>query len=299
MGNPSLNPAFDQSLRLMYSSFNATRYSSFNVGLSGSITKDALVSNSIYDVTGKEYRQTVNSEKAPFSTRANIMFNTPIIKNRLQFNTRSEVGYIQKYGYSDRSGISSPFVSEESDLLRLGILSNTQTKNVSERLSLTFTTDVIEFGARGSVEYNKTQNNLNLNKSQETKDWTGAGNVNLHLPYNFTVSNDISYTTRQGYSSFDQNELVWNASVDKSIFKKQGTVSLKMYDILHQKLNIRETIGDNFRELSRYNTLTTYVMLSFTYRIAKFGGGATGTDMMRGRHNGHGGPDGFGRGPEM
>ncbi|MDD4713254.1 MAG: outer membrane beta-barrel protein [Bacteroidales bacterium] len=298
MGNPSLNPSFDQSLRLMYSSFNATHYSSFNVGLGGSITKDALVSNSIYDATGKEYSQTVNSEKAPYNVRANIMFNTPIIKNRLQFNTRSEVGYDLNYGYSDRSG-SSPFVSGDSTLLRLGDLCQTQTKNASESLALTFTTDVIEIGARGSVKYSKTKNNLSLNKSQETKDWTGAGNVNLHLPYNFTVSNDISYTTHQGYSSFDQNELVWNASVDKSVFKKQGTISLKMYDILHQKLNIRETIGDNFRELSRYNTLTTYVMLSFTYRISKFGGGATGADMMQGHRGGFGGHGGFGRGPEM
>jgi len=295
MGNPSLNPSFDQSLRLMYSSFNAERYSSFSGGLRASYTKDALVTNSIYDTTGKQYSQTVNAEKAPFSAGANVMFNTPVIKNRLQLNTRSEVNYQQRFGYSDRSGTSSPFISEGN--LRLGNLSKTINKGANQSLSLTFTTDVIEIGARGTVQYSITQNNLNLNKSQETTDWTGAGNVNLHLPYSVTIANDLSYTTRQGYSSFDQNEMVWNASVDKSLFKKQGTLSLKLFDILHQKLNVRESIGDNYRQLSRFNTLTSYFMLSFTYRIAKFGGGAN-ADMFRNGddHHGRGGYRGGGGG---
>jgi len=293
MGNSSLNPSFDQSLRLMYSSFNAEHFSSFNAGLNGSLTKDALVTNSIYDATGKQYSQTVNSKNAPYNASANIMFNTPIIKNRLQFNTRSEVGYEQRFGYSDRSGLSAIFDSNGD--LRLGNLSKTQKTNANQSLSLTFTTDIVEIGTRGSVRYTKTQNNLNLNKSQETKDWTGSGNVNLHLPYNLTISNDLSYSTRQGYSTFDQNELVWNASVDKSLFRNKGTVSLKLFDILHQKLNVRESIGDNYRQLSRFTTLTSYFMLSFTYRITKFAGGASGSDMFRGGGN-RGGGEGRSRG---
>ncbi|MDD4921797.1 MAG: outer membrane beta-barrel protein [Bacteroidales bacterium] len=286
MGNSSLNPSFEQSLRLMYSSYNAERYSSFSAGLNGSYTKDALVSNSIYNLTGKEYRQTLNAEKAPFKGSAGIMFNTPIIKNRLQFSTRSDIGYEQRFGYSKRSEF--PFIQGDSTLLIKGDLNKTQIKNAGESLSLTFTTDVIEIGARGSVRYTRTQNNLNENKIQETTDWTGSGNVNLHLPNSFTISNDISYTTRQGYSSFDKNELVWNASIDKSLFRKQGTISLKMYDILHQKLNVRESIGDNNRQLSRFNALTSYAMLSFTYRLSKSVGGATAGGMMRGRQGGYG-----------
>ena len=296
IGNPSLNPSFEHSLRLMYSNFNAERYSSFNAGLNGSYTRDALVSNSIYDLTGKQYNQTVNSEKAPFNANANIMFNTPIIKNRLQFNTRSELGYQQRFGYSDRDGGNMPY-NDSTQTLILGKLNKTQTSSASENLSLTFTTDAIEIGLRGSVRYSNTQNNLNENRNQETVDWTGAGNINLHLPFNLTISNDLNYTTREGYSTFNKDEWVWNASIDKSLFNKKGTLSLKFYDILQQKLNIRESIGDNFRELSRSNALTSYFMLSFTYKISKFGGGASGADMFRGRrgeYDGSRGPGGFG-----
>jgi hypothetical protein len=296
VGNMDLNPSFEQSLRLMYSSFNQERYSSFSAGLNGAITKDALVTNSVYDETGKQYSQTVNSEKMPFNASANVMFNTPIIKNRLQFNTRSEISYQQKYGYS----ITTTDI--DADNLILGNLGKTKNAGANQNLSLTFTTDVVEVGLRGTVKYSSTENTL-TNKDQETTDWTGSGNLNLHLPYSFTVSNDLSYTTREGYSSYTKDEWVWNASVDKSVFKKKGTLSLKLYDILQQKLNVSETIGDNYRTLSKYNTLTSYFTLSFTYKIAKFGGGASSADMFRGggRRNGGGmGPGGFGGGgPDM
>lgn len=178
----------------------------------------------------------------------------------------------------------------------MGYLSTTDSWGGSENLSLTLTTDVIEVGMRGSVRYNNTANSLNEGRTQETWDWTGSGNINLYLPHSITVSNDISYTTREGYSTFSQDELVWNASVDKSLFKNKGTVSLRLYDILQQKLSVRESIGDNYRQLSRYNTLTSYFMLSFTYRITSFGGGASSQDMFRGGRGGGRGGFGGGRG---
>ncbi|MCX6307710.1 MAG: outer membrane beta-barrel protein, partial [Bacteroidia bacterium] len=270
IGNPLLNPSFEHTLRLMYSSFNAKRYSSFSAGLNGSLTKDALITNSIYDKTGKQYSQYINAVKAPFKANANIMFNTPIIKNRLQFNTRTEMNFQQRFGYSDRDRTVDAFDADGN--LRLGNLSSTQNGSASENVSVTFTTDLLEVGLRGSVRYSNTQNNLNAGKNQETKDWTGSSNVNLHLPFNLNVSTDLSYTNRQGYSAFDRDEWVWNASIDKSFFRNKGTLSLFFYDILQQKLTIRESIGDNYRQLSRFNALTSYVMLSFTYKINRFGG---------------------------
>ena len=297
VGNPSLNPAFEQTLRLMYSSFNSDRFSSFSAGIFGSFTQNALVTNSIYDATGKEYSQTVNSNKNPFSGNLNAMFNTPLVKNRLQFNTRTELRYSKRYGYSDRSGI--PYLDENHLKLRLGDLSDTKNWGGEQNLALTFTTDVIEVGMRGAVSYSNTENNLNNNTTQETVDWTGAGNLNLHLPYSINISNDLSYTTRQGYSTFDQSELIWNASVDKAVFNKKGTLALRINDILHQRLNISEDVQGNYRQLSRFNTLPSYFILSFTYKIAKFAGGATGADMFKngpdhGRFGGRGGRGGFG-----
>lgn len=53
VGNPGLNPSFTHNMRVMYSRFNSDRFSSIMTGLNASLTKDALVNNSIYDETGK------------------------------------------------------------------------------------------------------------------------------------------------------------------------------------------------------------------------------------------------------
>ena len=299
VGSPSLNPSFTHNMNLMYSSFNQEHLSSLSLGLNGTYTKDALVSNTIYNETGKQYNQTVNAVNAPFSANANIMFNAPIIQKRLQFATQTSLRYNQRFGYSDV--MADSLVYDASDNLKMGKLSNTVTKGANENLNFTYTTDVVELGLRGSVNYNTTRNNLNANKNQETWDYGFSGNLNLRLPYSWTISNDMNYTKREGYSEFSKDEWVWNASIDKSVFKKKGTISLRLNDILRQKLNVMESIGDNSRTLSRSNILTSYFLVSFTYRIARFGGGAGAGDMfrngggMRGR-GGAGGGGGFGGG---
>ena len=270
LGNPTLNPEFNHNFRMFYSSFNDSTFSSFNAMINAQTTKDALTTNSIYDVTGKQYNETVNSGAVPFNVFGNIMYNTPIIPKRLQFNTNTSLTYDQRYGYSKRglSNINTDTVST----LPLGDLSDTRRYSASEALSLTFTTDVLEIGARGNLRYSNTQNNMNTAISQ-TYDWTAAGNIVLHLPYNINIATDLNYTTLQGYSTFDNKQLIWNASMDKSLFNNKAVVSLKMFDILHQQLNIRQTIGDNYIQYSNsLKVLRSYFLLSFSYKINEFKG---------------------------
>jgi hypothetical protein len=199
----------------------------------------------------------------------NIMFNTPLIEKRLHFNTSTSLGINRRYGYSSKN-LNTQSINTDS-LLPIGDLSNTRSYNARQQLSLTFTNDAIEIGIRGSFKYSNTLNNLNPTIAI-TKDWTGAGNLVFHLPYSIDIGTDLNYTTLQGYSGFDQNQLIWNASFDKSFFQNKGVVSLKLYDILHQKLNIRQTIGDNYIQYTSYNTLTSYFLLSFTYKLNQFKG---------------------------
>ncbi|HRZ98220.1 MAG TPA: outer membrane beta-barrel protein, partial [Paludibacter sp.] len=140
-----------------------------------------------------------------------------------------------------------------------------------EAISLTFTHDVVELGLRGSIGYSNSLNNLK-NIETEIWNWSGRGNIVIRFPYNFVLGSDIAYSDRAGYTNMDQSEIMWNASLDKTMFKNKGTISFKANDILRQRLNIRQTVGDNYIQYSSYNTLPSYFMVSFTYKINKFGG---------------------------
>ena len=268
VGNPELKPAFNQSLRMMYTTFNDSTFSSFNASLWGQITKDAFVANSIFDSTGKQYSQTINSTELPVSVNCNIMYNKPLIKKRLHFNTNSSLGLDQRYGYSSR-GLSTQTL--KSDSIPLGKLSNTIRYSASESISLTYTNDLIEIGLRASIRLSETQNNLNTTAAI-TKDWSGGATFMFHLPYNINIGSDLNYTTMQGYSSSPQNQLIWNGTLDKSVFNGKAVIALKLIDILHQQLNIRQSIGDNFIQYNTYNSLPSYFLLSFSYKINDFKG---------------------------
>lgn len=272
VGNPSLNPAFSHNLRLMYNQFNEKSFSSFSTFLNADITKDALVSNRIYDKSLKQYSQTINLENAlPMNLRWNVMFNTPIIQKRLHFNTNTSTGYRTQYSFISR-GVNIDDIN--IDDLILGATSFTRTFNASEEISLTFTHDVVELGLRGRIGYNNSLNNLK-NVETQTWDWMGRGNIVIRFPYNFTLSSDVAYSDRAGYTNMDQSEIMWNAALDKSLFKKKATLSFRANDILRQRLNIRQTIGDNYVQYSRYNTLPSYFIVNFTYKISQFGGRPT------------------------
>lgn len=268
IGNPSLNPAFSNYFRMMYSKFNDKTFSSFNTWVSVRFVKDQLVSNRIYDSTGKQYIQTVNSGEVPLTLNANVMFNTPIIQKRLHFNTSTSGGFESDYGYTAK-GLNPEAI--DPDDFTLGDLSSTREYSGNQMLSLTFTHDVIELGVRGNIRYSNSFNNLS-NKTIETYQWSGRGNVVIRLPYDITLNSDIAYSDRWGFSNFDQNEILWNASIDKSMFKNKGVLSLRWVDVLQQQLNIRQTVGDNSMTFTKYNTLTSYFILSFSYKIRQFGG---------------------------
>jgi hypothetical protein len=274
VGNPSLNPDFSNNLRMMFTTFNDSTFASFNAFLTAQSTKNALVMNSLFDTSGKQYSQTRNSTESPYFINTNIMFNIPIIQKRLHFSTNTSGGYNQVYGYLAR-GLNAQTL--KSDSLPLGNLSSTRRYNVGESISLTFTTDLIEIGLRGGYKYSNTVYNLNP-AIAITKDWNGGGNMMVHLPYNISIGSDINYTTQLGYLATAQNQLLWNASIDKTIFNNAGVVALKVMDILHQQLNIRQTIGDNYTQYNTYNTLPTYFLLSFTYKINQFKGAKNNDD---------------------
>ncbi|MDO9633616.1 MAG: TonB-dependent receptor [Paludibacter sp.] len=280
VGNPGLNPSFSNYLRLMYSNFNEKTFSSFSTWISGNYVKDELVTNRIYDSSGKQYTQTVNAEEKPVSLNGNIMFNTPIIQKRLHFNTSTNLGYNTSYGYN-RKGLNIDEI--DIDNLQLGDTSFTRRYTAQQQLSLTFTHDVIELGARGSLRYSNSLNNLS-DRLTETYDWSGRGNIVIRLPYDLSLNSDIVYSNRLGYSNFDQSELIWNASVEKSMFKNRGVLSVKWVDMLRQQLNIRQVVNDNSVSFTKYNTLTSYFLVSFSYRIRQFGGNASrdGDSRMRG-----------------
>ena len=272
VGNLDLMPAFQHSLHFMFSKFNQETMASMFGGLHGNLTKDALVNNSIYDETGKVYRQTVNAQGLPYDVWADFMFTTPIVKNRLHLNSRTALSFNQRLAYlrKEQSAAEIEAMLAKNEFM-VGDESKTGNLRANEELGLRLTHDVVDFGVKGNITYSRTQNSLSASNVTNTIDWGVTADFVFHLPYNWSLATDIGYNDRWGYNlDGSLSEIMWNASVSKTW--KGATLSLQMKDILNQKKNVLETVGENFVQYQRFNTLPTYFMLSFTYKINRMGG---------------------------
>ena len=271
VGNLGLKPAFRHQLHAMYSKFHAEKFWSVMGGLHGTVTQDALVNNSVYDETGKLYQQTVNAQGIPWNVSADLMFNTPFANKLMQFHTRTEVGYNQRLAYLSREGKSQTINQWiEQNTFALGQESRTGNLRVSESLTLRLTHEIVDIGVVGSATYSRTVNNLSQSSTTNVIDWTVTGDVQFHLPQSWNLSADCGYTARYGYTGLgDVNEILLNASIDKTW--GFATLSLKAFDILHQKKNILQTVGENYVQYVQANTLPTYFLLTFTYKFNRMG----------------------------
>ena len=272
VGNLGLNPAFNHNIFAMYSRFNQEKFSSIMTGLRATLTQDALVNNTIYDQTGKRYLQTVNADMIPWNIGADFMSNTPFCKKMFQFHSRTAVSYNQRVAYVLREQ-DADHIAEmiAANTLPLGEASKTGNFRMSSDLTLRFTHSLVDIGVKNTNIYSLTHNSLNKNNVSHVGDWIISGDVTFHLPKAWNIATDISYTSRHGYEGLtDVNELIWNFSIDKTW--ANSTLTLKVYDLLNDKKNIVQTVNETSVSYQKFNTLPTYFMLTYTYKLNKMGG---------------------------
>ena len=272
VGNLGLQPAFRHNIFAMYSKFNQEKFSSIMTGLRATLTQDALVNNTIYDQTGKRYLQTVNADMIPWNIGADFMSNTPFCKKMFQFHSRTAVSYNQRVAYVLREQDADHIVQLiESNTLPLGEASKTGNFRASSDLTLRFTHQIVDIGVKNTNIYSLTHNSLNKKNVSHVGDWIISGDVTFHLPKAWNIATDLSYTSRYGYEGLDDvNELIWNFSVDKTW--ANSTLTLKVYDLLNDKKNIVQTVNETSVSYQKFNTLPTYFMLTYTYKLNRMGG---------------------------
>ena len=272
VGNLGLNPAFYHNIFAMYSRFNQEKFSSIMTGLRATLTQDALVNNTIYDQTGKRYLQTVNADMIPWNIGADFMSNTPFCKKMFQFHSRTAVSYNQRVAYVLREQNADEIAQMiESNTLPLGEASKTGNFRMSSDLTLRFTHKIVDIGVKNTNIYSLTHNSLNKKNVSHVGDWIISGDVTFHLPKAWNIATDVSYTSRYGYEGLtDVNELIWNFSIDKTW--ANSTLTLKVYDLLNNKKNIVQTVNETSVSYQKFNTLPTYFMLTYTFKLNRMGG---------------------------
>ncbi len=266
-GNPDLKPAFNHQLNIRYMNFIPEKNSSITFFGNGGYTFNDIVSSTFTDLETGRKETTYKNVDGNWNANGRLMLNLPLRNIKFSVFSMSSAGYTHSNGFSNN----------ETNLSRR--------TNLTQTLGLNYRSDIIDFGIRGNISYNNVRNSLEGQQDQEYFNYNASANTTIYLPYDFSIESDISYYTNSGYSGgFEQEEWLWNASLQKQLFKqKNGTLRFKIYDILQQRSNISRSVTSNYIRDTTTNTLTTYFMFHFIYRFNIFKGGATQADMIPGR----------------
>lgn len=279
-GNPNLSPEFSHNIRLRFQKFSQESQRSIMVMADASITQNAIISKTTFDsATGARYT-TYENVNGVWNGRVMNMFSQPFGHNKAwSFNNNIFFNANQRVGYNN------------------GARNRSTTLMIAESPSIAFRPENLELELRPNWRMQTTMNTLENVGTTTIHNFGGSFNGTWYTKFGLVLATDLTYTASRGYTQgYNVNEWMWNASIAYQFLRnREATVMLKAYDLLQQKSNISRSVTATYIDDTRYNSLTRYFMLTFTYKFNTFGKGKEpgGNDMM------HGGPDGPrpGRGP--
>jgi hypothetical protein len=276
-GNPGLKPSFTQNFRLFYNNYIQNHQRSIMAHLNFSTTRNSISNMVTYDEAsgGRTTRpENINGNWNAFGM---FMFNTAIDSaGFFNVNTFTTLRYNNSVGYVS--------INRDADSQK----STTKSTTFGERLAASYRNNWMELELNGSLEYMHARSELQSNNNLDTWTFSYGGSLQLTAPWGTQLSTSMNMNSRRGYNdaSMNTNELIWNAQLSQSFLKGNAlTLSLQLYDILHQQSTFSRAVDAMRRSDTEYNAITNYAMLHVIYRLNIFGGGNN-----RGPQGGPGGP---------
>jgi hypothetical protein len=210
-------------------------------------------------------------------------------KSNLNFITN--VNYSQSQTLADTARFGNPVVYQH-DYVRNTSLAETisWTTNIKKNFDMNFSSASTYNIANNSLRTNQNLNYFTQKFSAELTAYTNNGWL-IAATFDYTYTN----THIQGYNA---SVPLLSPSIAKSLFKKKnGEIRLSTFDLLNANTYVNKTTSSSGYTASRTNTLSRYVMLTFTWNLNNFAGSQQ--NKMPGMFNNfrRGGGGGRGRNP--
>ena len=278
VGNPGLKPSFTHTVTLFYNTYDAERQRGISANAFFNASQNSVSNSRIYNEKTGGWTTMPKNINGNWNINGMFNYNTALKNQKYTINTFTQVGYTNNVGYLTDN---KTHIEQKNTTTNL---------TLGERMNGAYRNDWFEFGINGAINYSIERNKLNTQNNQEPYTYSYGANTQIILPWNMTISTNITNQARRGYSdkSMNRDELIWNAQISQSLFKGAASLSVEAYDILKKQSTIMRSLSANGRSVNQYNAINSYVMVHFIYRLNIFGG-----RNARDQRRGPGGPGGF------
>ena len=298
LGNPNLKPSFTHSANAEWRLAQPDYQRTYNFNTNFRLTQNATASRTEYnDQTGGRVTMPVNIN-GNWNARANFNFNTALKDQRFRISTGTSYNHTTANGYVYQSGSNG----ESGQTVK----NTTNSNNFEQSARFTFRNEFnarayydedsedgesyymnnLEVNLRGSFRYNANRATATAASNLNTYTFSYGLSAQWNFWFGLNLSSDINQSSRRGFAeeAMNTNQWIWNAQATYSFLsRRQAILTLRWNDILKQRDMVSRTISATSRTDSDSDRITSYVMLSFTYRFNFFGGRNVGGNRERRR----------------
>lgn len=275
MGNPKLDQTYQHTLRTMYSASNSEKSTTFFAMLRANITQDYVgnstiiansdtIVNNVYLARGTQLSQSQNMDGF-YNIGAFTTYGMPIKFIKSNFNVNAFLGYVRTPGLiNDNKNFAN------NTNFGVGL---TLSSNINENIDFTVSTN---------ANYNVVRNTLNTRANNNFWNQSTRASLNYIFYKGFVFNTELNHQLFTGLSDgFNQNFLLWNLGLGKKFLKNnQAEIRLSVFDVLGQNTSVNRTITEVYAQDTRSNVLTRYFMLTFSWNLRYFKGGASMKDAV-------------------
>ncbi|WP_460583086.1 outer membrane beta-barrel protein [Hymenobacter arcticus] len=270
IGNPNLKQEYAHSLVARYTAARADKNSNFFALLSGSYTQNPISNRTLVAVrdttvrpilsdqsitvrlpAGAQLTQSTNLQEQ-YTVRALANYGQPLKAIKSNFNVSLGGSFSQNPGI-----VNNALNYARTPAITGGLVLSS---NVSPNLDFTLSSNSTQSYVRNTLS--KQLNNSYFSQLTRLKfSWIVGPGISFQT--------DVAHQLYRGLSAaYNQNYVLWNASIGKKIFPGQrGEIKLYAFDILKQNRAIQRNVNVAYYEDVQTTVLQQYLMLMFTYNI--------------------------------
>lgn len=256
-GNPNLKPINSHSLYFNFNDYNYQKGVGYYAYINANVDEDAVVAQAVVDENNIR-RTTYANVKGKYGVSGSLSANR-------NFNLDSLITLKPRIGVWSRFNRDVNFNNGiEYDSHNYSI-----TPNVGLNLSWK---KVLDIRTTYSVSLGKNSFDNDLFEDRTYLSHSFNLGTSLYVPKNFEWRNDIRFSYNPDITDgFQRSAVFWNSTLAYTLLKDQGTLTLKVYDLLNQNTNASRYSSENYIQDSQSTVLRQYFMLSFSYKFNTLG----------------------------
>lgn len=258
VGNPDLSPAFSHHFHYNIRLNKMEKRQTFSLDGWWGFVQNAIASNQTIDPETGITRTTYENITGNQMLFTSFMVNTPIGGSKSKWNSFT-FGFVN---YNKDKG----FVN--------GTLNTANVWRPSLAQRFTYSGSWLQGTLGGFVMLQDVTNSFTTQLNRQTWDFNTYAEAICTLPWDLSFTTRVTYQDAKGYDDgLKRNYWVWDATLSWSFLKaKNATIELAAYDLLRQRTTFRRHITANKIVDNQVNGITSYAMLTFTYRFNNMGG---------------------------